>query len=187
MEEILSYFIMPAFTDVMDAMNLPKTPRPDAVPECSKFILEELERRFKAGHSIEKECTAIKKIEEKFEAGEYDEDPEGFDRIVRRRINKIEDMVERMTSMYLKDIIKELGCYPMGGSNRDLGGEIVSIVTFKAKNGSKLVGEYNTVKSYYGSSYGCCGDGNDSLEGEEEDDEGDDDDQDDEESDDGEN
>lgn len=83
MEEILSYFIMPAFTATMDAINLPQTPRPDTVPESSKFILEELERRFKAGQSIEKDCAAIKKIEEKFESGEYDEDPDGFERIVR--------------------------------------------------------------------------------------------------------
>ncbi|KAF6751957.1 hypothetical protein DFP72DRAFT_1047361, partial [Ephemerocybe angulata] len=130
---------------IMDAIAFGKT-RPDTVREMLEAILEELKTRALAGKSIEKDIAAIEEVDEKYEEGEYDSDPDGYDKDVRRRPNRVQDMVGRLTKMYLKDIIKSLGTYSRGGTNKEMAAEVVGILEYKAKNKSKLVREYRIVK-----------------------------------------
>lgn len=77
---------------------------------------------------------------------------------MQRRLNKIEEMTGRMTKQYLKDVCKDLHFYGRGGTNAQLAEEIVAVVTYKAKEGSKLRREYIIVKDVYSMCGGGCGD-----------------------------
>ncbi|KAF4622880.1 hypothetical protein D9613_002273 [Agrocybe pediades] len=169
----LSDHILPSLAAVMDAIDFSKPTRPETVEETIEAIIAELEERALGGKSIASDLASIKIVDEKYSEGEYDPDPEGFEKDVRRRLDKAEDMAGRLTRQYLKDIIKELGFFGRSGTNAGLADEVVSILTHKAKNGGKLVREYRIVKEVYSCCYGCCGDesglgeGYDSEEGEE--------------------
>ncbi|KAF6751961.1 hypothetical protein DFP72DRAFT_461253 [Ephemerocybe angulata] len=156
-EESLADHTVRSMGAIMDAIAFGKT-RPDTVEGMVEAVLDELKTRALAGKSIEKDIAAVEEVDEKYGEGEYDSDPDGYDKDARRRLNKVEEMVGRLTKMYLKDIMKSLGAYPRGGTNAHIAAEIVGILEYKAQNKSKLVREYKIVKDVYGSCYGCCGD-----------------------------
>ncbi|KAF8955550.1 hypothetical protein BDZ97DRAFT_275701 [Flammula alnicola] len=147
---------------VMDAIAFQGS-RPDTVPEMIDAVGQELIDRFLDGQDIMKDIATIEKVDQNYRDGEYDSDAEGFAKDVRKRLNKVEDMVNKLTKSSLKAIMKEL-VYTgaRGGTNAVIADEIVQTLHYKAENGSSLKKEYRMVKSYFGGCYGGCGEESDS-------------------------
>lgn len=67
---------------LMDAIGFTGT-RPTTVEEMVEASIKCLEERALDGKDISKDLAAIEKVDQNHWDGEYDSDPEGFDKIVR--------------------------------------------------------------------------------------------------------